>query len=149
MYYPGSVSQHSYGEKKAKRLWLVTFADNLIPFGRELIDLGLRRKRVVRMDVNTVNRSFVFDWTKQDDIKLELTGTCEQFGLFRKAPIYSRIIDAGVKVSFIADVQANVPVFVSQSDAKLKFKSLLEGLVKTKNDSNISNAFAELGEEAE
>ncbi len=149
VYYPGSVSQHSYGEKKAKRLWLVTFADNLIPFGRELIDLGLRRKRVVRMDVNTVNRSFVFDWTKQDDIKLELTGTCEQFGLFRKAPIYSRIIDAGVKVSFIADVQANVPVFVSQSDAKLKFKSLLEGLVKTKNDSNISNAFAELGEEAE
>ena len=100
------------------------------------------------MDGDKVNQSSVFDWVKQDDIKLELTGTCEQFSLFRKAPIYSRLIDVGVKVSFIADPDSSLPVFVSRSDSKLKFRPLLEGLVKTKNDANISSAFAELGEEA-
>ena len=144
VYYPGSVLQHSYGERKPKRLWLVTFADNLVPFKRELINLGLKRKRVVRMEVNKVSQSSVFDWAKQEDIKLELTGTCEQFSLFRKAPIYPKLIGSGVKVSFIADPHSALPVSFSPREGKLQFLSLLETLVKTKKDEKISDAFAEL-----
>ena len=147
VYYPGSVLQHSYGEKKPKHLWLVTFADNLIPFRRELIDLGLKRKRVVRMEVNKVNQSFDFDWARHDDIKLELTGTCEQFSLFRKAPIYSKLVGSGVKVSFIADPYSALPADFSRREGKPQFLSILEDLVKTKKDEKISDAFAELGDE--
>ena len=147
VYYPGSVLQHSYGEKNPKYIWLVTFADTLVPFNRKLIDLGLKRKRVVRMDVTKVTQSFVFDWVQKDDIKLELTGTCEQFGLFRKAPIYSQLIDSGVKVSFIADPSAALPVTFSRKEENQQFFPLLERLVKIKKDNNISNAFAELENE--
>ncbi len=83
----------------------------------------------------------------KDDIKIELTGTCEQFGLFRKAPIYSKLIDSGVKVSFIADPSAALPVTFSRKEDNQQFFPLLERLVKIKKDNNISNAFAELENE--
>ena len=132
-------------KKKPKHIWLVTFSDTLFPFKREFIDLGLKRKRVDRMDVTKVNQSFNFDWVQNHDIKLEITGSCEQFGLFRKAPIYSQLIESGVKVSFIADPHSVLSEPFSRKEEKLEFISLLEKLVKTKKDANISNAFLELG----
>ena len=96
------------------------------------------------MEVNKVNQSFDFDWVKQDDIKLELTGTCEQFSLLRKAPIYSKLVGSGVKVSFITDHHS---VGFGRPESKLHFLSILENLVKTKKDEKISDAFAELGDE--
>ena len=99
------------------------------------------------MAVTKVNQSFSFDWAQKNDIKLELTGSCEQFGLFRKAPIYSQLIEAGVKVSFRADPQGVLPESLSRKEEKLEFISILEKLVNAKKDNNISNAFLELGQE--
>ena len=147
VYYPGSVAQHSFGEKKSKHLWLVTFADHFEPFKRELIDLGLKRKRVVRMDVGDVVRAFDFDWTQTDDLKLEVSGTCEQFSLFRKAPIYSQLVESGVKVSFVADPSATLPAPFALSNVTPSFFLLLKHLVETKKDVNITDAFNELENE--
>ena len=127
VYYPGSVFQHSYGEKKGKHIWLVTFADDLIPFKRKLIDLGLKRKKVIRMKVTEVKDSFLLEGAPlKDDIKLELTGTCEHFSLFRKSPLYSRLGELGVKVSFIANPSLLLPVASSPKEETLRFFSLLE-----------------------
>lgn len=93
--YTGSIMQHGYAEQGKKYLWLFTFDKETHSY--EKIDLGLKQKKIINMDIEDVNK-FIND--ESVHIKLDLKGTSEQFKLFRNSKKYKELTTLGVKISF-------------------------------------------------
>lgn len=153
VFYPGSVLQHTFGEKTPKRIWLVTFGKSLdLPFDREFINLGLKPRRVIKMNVEDVVAKFDFRCLHQAYIKLEISGTPEHLRMFRQAPIYSKLVLAGVKISFLnLDVQASDSLpersfrkEMNSVERATQYRTLLNHLVTQDNNVDLAEAYKEL-----
>nr|QBK86703.1 MAG: DNA repair exonuclease [Marseillevirus LCMAC103] len=136
VFYSGSVMQHSFGESKPKRLWLVTFDRRRFdPFHRQYIDLGLTRKTVIEMPVAEVCATFRYGWLADAHVKLKVSGTSEEFRLFRRSPMYADLVARGVRVAFApdADPAADGPTsaFVAENgDPRRAYREILTALVR-------------------
>ncbi len=152
VFYPGSVLQHSFGETAEKHLWLLTFDESLspadrLPFRRKLISLALKRKKLIKMAVADVAKSFDFRELHSAYIKLELRGVNEQFRLFRKSPLYAKLVASGVRLAFVADLTAPSEADFLQKDTMFgpnRYRRILEELVRGHSRPDVAQAYREL-----
>jgi DNA repair exonuclease SbcCD nuclease subunit len=149
VYYPGSAMQHAFGESTRNIIAVVSFESSL---GRTLegsnsranmsleeVDLQLPRKRIVRKEL-----ADMYDYTpvkSDDNVKLTLTGTTEEFKTFKKSAKYKELVASGEKIVFNAKKIETDRVVVADSDS---FSAILNKIVTDENDSHLSLIYDEL-----
>lgn len=133
VYYPGSAMQHAWGESKKNILAMVTWTNGVGPHIEE-IDLKLPRKKIVRLDMSDV-KSFVTP-DGPDMIKLQLSGSYEQFKSWKKTPGYKKIIENKIKIVFKPKTE-----IVTKEEEESKyggtFSDILSKMVMEKKDVHI------------
>lgn len=150
VYMPGSAYQHSYGDTPNKKLWLVDFeSDTDIGFDIQEVDLGMRIKKTVRMNIEDV-KNFNPKLARKHDVRLTLKGTSEQFRVFRDGETYRSLRSNGVKFSYVK--LASEPEEESSSKktrGETTYMSVLKKVVESKNR-NIQKIYRDVvGEEIE
>lgn len=96
IYYSGSAMQHAFGESEKNIIAFLTFENN--DYKIEEIDLKLPRKKIVYMDVDSVDKYIVPD--TKDQIKVTIKGDYNEFKALKKTKKYKDMIEKGVKVVF-------------------------------------------------
>jgi DNA repair exonuclease SbcCD nuclease subunit len=124
IYYTGSSMQHGYSESDKKSIAFLTFNDK---FNIQKIDLELRRKKIVYIDVEDAD-SYVPD--PNINIKLVIQGTSEQFKVFRRGQVYKDLIKKGIVISFSPKGEIIQP---SRNIKKESLLSILEKLIENDN----------------
>jgi predicted phosphodiesterase len=133
---PGSSTQHKYDDRGGKRIWKVTFGDTSeYPyFSIKRINLGLREKRIIHHTVEDVS---LFDFTKpqQYDIKIKLKGSPEELRLFRKTPIYDKLLNAKVRIDFtVQNTEHRAKYdYISANRETTSFENVLNELIILKS----------------
>ncbi len=139
IYYTGSAMQHAFGESEQNIIAILTFSeDDSIHI--EEVDLGLKRKKIVYVDMNSVE-TFSLPKDRDDDIKLTLKGQYEDFKAFKKTEKYKELTKTGVKVVFKTDrkEEALKDEFLQQQKEaeNVNFEELLKTITFRKNDKEL------------
>ena len=151
VFYPGSSIQVASDEAPDKRVWNITFdSDEEIGSVEALqidkIDLGLKFKKEIEMAYENIGE-FDFDLAEKYYVKIKLRGTPEQFKLFRKSKMYTKMNAANIKICFdpISDDAALRLDLGETGGTKedLSFENILRLLVKEKPDV-VKRAYEEL-----
>lgn len=150
VFYPGSSIQVASDEAPDKRVWLVSFNVDEEPGTVAAlkiikINLGLKFKKEIDMDYSDI-KTFDFDLALRYFIKIKLRGTPEQFKLFRKSEMHTKLIRAEVKIGFvpIPDERAlKLSLEVGDTKDDLSFENILKILVE-KKPKCVKKAYKEL-----
>ena len=133
IYYPGAAMQHAFGESEK----------NIIPYFEleetrklEEINLGLSRKRIIYIDANDLEEYTIPE--TDDQIRLTVSGTFEQFKVFKKSKKYKKLLKSGLKVIYKAKKQ-KLPEIETND-----FVQILKELVQRENNEILSRDFLEL-----
>lgn len=101
IYYPGSAMQNAFGDPN-NTLSIIEYDPTIQispPYVCREIDLMLRKKKIVYVDMESID---TFDISKvlnsQDDIKLSLTGSYDDFKIFIKTPPAKELLNNGIKI---------------------------------------------------
>lgn len=129
IYYTGSSLQNAFGESERNIIAILGWTDTLLPNIRE-IDLDLPRKKIVYMDMESVE-DYIVDKTKDNSkLKLTLTGNTEEFKTFKKTAKYQELVKNDIKVVFKGVKVVNA---ITKSD-KVLFKDVLRDLLADCNN---------------
>lgn len=101
IYYTGSALQHAFGESDKNIIAILTFHTPGERFVVEEHDLCLPRKKIMYLDIERVD-AFEVPQT-EDDIKLTLKGSFEEFKAFKKTEKYKDLTSKGMTVVFKSD----------------------------------------------
>ena len=133
IYYPGAAMQHAFGESEK----------NIIPYFElknhiklEEINLGLARKRIIYIDANDLEEYSIPE--TKDQIRLTVSGTFEQFKVFKKSKKYKELVKNGLKVIYKAKKQKLLEIKTND------FIKILKELVQRENNEILSNDFQEI-----
>lgn len=95
IFYVGSSMQHAFGESHDKTITMCYFTTNM---RFENVDLNLPRKRIVYRHLDDME-SYTPE-TGQDKLKLTLSGTYDQYKVFKKSKKYKELVKKGVKLIY-------------------------------------------------
>lgn len=98
IYYTGSAMQHAFGESEENIIAVIDFSTDGT-YTIDEVDLELKRKRIVYMDMDRIE-DFKVRGGEKDDIKISLTGNYDEFKAFKKGEVYKSLVEEGVKVVF-------------------------------------------------
>jgi len=142
VFYPGSSMQIAINEDDEKVLWLMSFDDdgNL---DYDEVSLGLKTRREIRLEVGKV-KTFDFDLAEQHYVTIRLLGTSQEFAVFRKSAMYTKLRRANVRITFdpIIEVVSVDERFRGRAKTK-SFDGVLRELIKTKSE-KIKQAYGEV-----
>jgi len=96
IYYPGSAMQHAFGDSEKTIIPCIKIDKDRRSIVE--IDLGLSKKRIIYIDVDALE-SYTPPETN-DHIRLTVSGTYEQFKVFKKSKKYKILVDKGLKVVY-------------------------------------------------
>lgn len=141
VYYVGSASQETYAEDYDKRLWILKFyydKDCARTFKYRKINLKMQRKRTLRFDNIEDVKNIKLEDYEEDDVKISITSTSEEFQAFKKTQDYKDIskkclISHTLKESYVEDISKDVE--------DMDFKTILFTLIK--NDEHRQKIFFE------
>jgi len=98
VFYPGSSLQHAFGESHDKTVTLCHFGDTI---RLESIDMDLPRKKIVYMDMEDVHAFRPPPLSpNQTKLRVTLSGTYEEFKVFRKSKKYKELVGHNIKVVY-------------------------------------------------
>ena len=141
IYYTGSSMQHAFGETANKTIALLTFAQNK-KFGLQKIDLEMRKKKIVYIDVEDVDT-----FTPKENVytKLVIQGRPEEFKVFRRGQTYKELQKMNIAVSF--SPKGNI-VEATRTVQKRDVLDILKEMIKDDNK-YVHDAFDELKDNEE
>jgi hypothetical protein len=91
--YPGTPLQHSFGDSDKRVLCLIEFENEL---KIKEIPLNVPRKRIIKANLEDINS---FDIKSVDEnTKIKLDVTTEEFKLFKETSNYKQLLKKGVKI---------------------------------------------------
>ena len=125
IFYTGSSIQHAFGESHDKTINLCHFGNDIHV---ESIDLNLPRKKILYMDIDRI-LSFTPSVNNNQYLRITLSGTYEEFRVFRKSKKYKELIKHNIKVVYRQKAIEESTNVVSEN-----FYDILHNLVK--NDKN-------------
>ena len=96
VYYPGAAMQHAFGESHKNVIPCMKFGGG--KYELEEIDLKLPRKRILYVDVEELEDYEVKGGS--DKIRLTVSGTYEQFKVFKKSKKYKNLVEKGIKIVY-------------------------------------------------
>lgn len=125
IFYTGSSMQHAFGESYDKTITLCHF-NTKIYF--ESIDLDLPRKKIIYMDIDQIQK-YEPNLIAKDKLRITLTGTFEEFKVFKKSKKYRELLDHNIKIVYRHKVlNDDTNTLISEN-----FYDILYKLVKTEN----------------
>jgi DNA repair exonuclease SbcCD nuclease subunit len=98
IYYTGSSMQCAFGEPD-KIVALIEFSDNKT-YQKSEIKLNLPKKRIIYADIDDIDSLEIKE--TEDTIKLSISGTYEEFKIFKKSKKYKEIMKNGTKIIYKA-----------------------------------------------
>ena len=131
IYYSGSAMQHAFGESEKNIIPVIVTSGKFDKYFLNEVDLELSRKKIVYLDVNTIDE-YVPPVT-EDKIKVTLSGVYDEFKVFKKTAKYKDLIDKGVKVVFKPKKHKKQDEDVVLEDTN--FRDVLYGIVSAQKDS--------------
>ena len=162
LYYTGSSMQHAFGESHDKTICLVKI-DTSLHF--EEIDLDLPKKQILYYDIETIDPTInkenedvvekilkILD-TPNIHYKITITGNFEQFKIFKKNPIYTKLQKNDTKIVFknkVIDIlnKKHLINTTLENSSNLSFQDILFELLKndekinTKHKMKLSNLYS-------
>jgi DNA repair exonuclease SbcCD nuclease subunit len=99
IYYVGSSIQHAFGESHDKTIALIIYED--CSSRVEEIDLGLSKKHILYMDIDDL-KTETPTLNPNDSTRITVTGTYEEFKVFKKSAKYKKLIQQNVKIVYRA-----------------------------------------------
>lgn len=143
IYYPGSPLQHSFGDSDQRFLCDVFICENtqieFIPINVPVRKIVKASSKTLHEVVNKVKKSLSENNNK---IKIKLETTTEEFNIFKSTKEYKELVNSGVKIQLIKNLQKN-----NENENNIKneydFQRILEELVKT-DDEKIQQIYNEL-----
>ena len=138
IYYTGSSMQHAFGESHNKTITMCHF-DGQIRF--EEMDLNLPSKRIVYKSLDEMDDYHVPE--TEDKYRVTLSGTHEQYKLFKKSKKYKQMVKKGVKI-----VYKHHPIVKegSSETSSDDFHKILFDLVNKENNPQMVQLYKELFE---
>lgn len=151
IYYTGSAMQHAFGESEQNIIAYLTFHTGVRNYQREEIDLCLPRKKIIYMDINTIDEYETPN--TEDKIKVSISGVYDDFKAFKKTKKYKNMLEKGVKIVFkpkkieIKKHKENIEqncVDQKENDeisTDTNFKTILLNIVNEQKNSHLLQAF--------
>lgn len=138
IFYVGTPIQHTFGEKEDKFIWLVTWDDE-DPFSVEKIDLKMKKKKEFSLPLSELE---TFDMSVLDNafVKLKISGTSEEFKVFRRGKLYKKLEERGVKIDFVPN---STPPGEKKTKKQVSFISVLKEIVRQKTPP-VQDAYREI-----
>jgi len=139
IFYPGTPVQHTFGEKEDKYIWFVSWDEESLEssvaspfFNVEKIDLGLRKKKELRLTVKELEELNIEDYDNCH-VKVKVSGSSEEFKKFRRGKMYKKLTSHGTKIEFLPsdDISAGSG---KRSKEQISFLEVLKEIVKKKTE---------------
>ena len=130
VYYPGAAMQHAFGESHKNVIPCMKFVEG--KYELEEIDLKLPRKRILYVDVEELEDYEVKGG--EDKIRLTVSGTYEQFKVFKKSKKYKELNNSGIKI-----VYKSKKIEEIKSDSNDFYKVIKELVDKEQNEYLVSD----------
>ena len=146
IYYPGSAMQNAFGDK----------GKNIIPYLQfvkkgeyilDEIDLGLSRKYIVYFDNIKEVEDYVIKEDKDEDkvedkVKISISGSMEEFKVFKKTKKYKELTDKNIKIVFkhtrkeITERNSMINELINEQNmnSESNFESILENIILRENN---------------
>lgn len=151
IFIPGTPIQHSFGDTPNKKVWFITFDDEdneedeekEIPFNIKKIDLGIKTKKIVTINIEDIHNFKYLSQTKKHIIKLKIKGAEEQISVFKSTELYKKLqkVDSlvleFVNISESVDVEENkfnCQMMNSACRDQVSYLSMLQKVVDKKTD---------------
>ena len=133
VYYSGSAMQHAFGESTKNIIAHLTFSSKSPGYELDEIDLNLPRKKIVYMDIESID-DYKVPETK-DKIKITVSGGYDQFKALKKTKKYKKLVKDGVKVVFKAKKIEHKKEISEKIVNETAFSTILNEIVNQKNNS--------------
>ncbi len=146
IYYPGASMQHAFGEADNKATWLCKFFEDE-DFSYQKMDLGLPKRIIHRMDINSLDKDFVEKLTEtRDKHKLKLTASKEDITLFRKGSLFKFINKQKNIVLDFEVIGLHESLLSQKIDKKIKgnYTEILHSLVKQENNKELNDLLEDI-----
>ena len=131
IYYPGSSMQHAFGESNKNVIAVLDF--NVTPYKLNEVDLNLPRKHIVYKDLCDVDKVDIPD--DENDYKLTLSGSYEEFKVFKKSNRYKKLKEKGIKIVY-KHKKTEIDE-TNQIPDDLNFSDILYRLIINEKDGNL------------
>ena len=138
IYYPGASIQTAFGETEDTIVAnVIVGSDNEVDIKE--IDLGLPKKKIIRVNIDDVDDFVLPKNVNNDDIKVTITGDQSDFNAFKKSEKYKQLTkkakvvfkkDASVKENISAEDNAN-----GDANGDNDFKIILRNLIEKEGES--------------
>lgn len=145
IYYTGSALQHAFGESDKNTVAIMHFTST-DQYTLEEIDLGLPRKKIVYLPIDKVD-AYVFP-TTDDDIKLSISGSHEDFKAFKKTEKFKQLTKEGAKIVFKVEEStastlstSSSTLSTSSTEEQCDFKNILKNLVDVSQNPLLTQYF--------
>jgi len=134
IYYPGSAMQHAFGESDHNIIPIFQFSGDGHDYKEE--DLGLTRKKIIYIDSADLEE---FEMPETDnEIRLTISGTVEQFKTFKRTKKYKKMITKGIKIVYKPEKS------VSQETSETDFYKILKNLIDKQDNKDLQSDFLSL-----
>jgi hypothetical protein len=131
--------QHAFGESEQNIIAVIDYDKKSINIHE--VDLGLKRKKIVYVAMDSVDTFSLSPSETKDDIKLTLKGQFEDFKAFKKTEKYKELTKTGVKVVFKTDKKEEALkdefLQTQKQSADISFEELLKNITYRKNDKEL------------
>jgi predicted phosphodiesterase len=152
IYYPGSPLQHAFGDSDTRVLCLISIDDSDILDNPKIIDiidipLNVPKKRIIKANLSNIkdilNTKENKEQKKQDNIKIKLDVTNEEFKLFKETKEYKELINKGIKIQINKKKIEKKDEADEKKDVENDFISLLESMIKN-DEPMVKNLYDEI-----
>ena len=131
VYYPGSSMQHAFGESNKNVIAVLDFTTT--PYKLDEVDLDLPRKHIVYKDLCDIDKVNIPE--DEHEYKLTLSGSYEEFKVFKKSNRYKKLKEKGIKI-----VYKHKKTDIDESNKipdNLNFSEILYRLVNNQKDGDL------------
>lgn len=132
IYYTGSSIQHAFGESHKKTIALCHFSKNIQV---ECIDLNLPRKKIIYMDIEQVSQ--YIPPINGDKTRITLSGSYEEFKVFRKSKKYKELIKQNIKIVYKPKIVGDTECITNDN-----FYDILYDLIKKENNGDLLQLYS-------
>jgi predicted phosphodiesterase len=127
--YPGTPLQHSFGDSDKRVLCLIEFENEL---KIKEITLNVPRKRIIKANLEDINSVDIK--TIDENTKIKLDVTTEEFKLFKETSNYKQLLKKGVKIQIQKKKDSKNISDESTSNKDVDFIGTLKDLIKDEEE---------------
>lgn len=126
VYYLGAAYQHSYSEKANKKVWLVTFGNDIkakkLSLGiKEKVQKNLNKEQLEKLDIQTL--------LDKNTVKINFCGTPSEIQAFKLSETHKNMKEKGIRVNYVQHFSVDTAPVLSDGET-ITFRKVLTKLIE-------------------